>query len=34
MVLSRMANKDQPHRKLTLSPELVIRESAVICRSC
>ncbi len=32
MVVNRMANKDQPHRRLTFTPELVIRESTAACR--
>ncbi|MDR3588958.1 MAG: LacI family DNA-binding transcriptional regulator [Negativicutes bacterium] len=34
LVLNRMTNKDQPHRKVVFSPELVVRDSAAPCRSC
>ncbi len=32
MVVNRMTNMDQPHRRLTFTPELVIRESTTVCR--
>jgi LacI family transcriptional regulator len=32
MVVNRMTNKNQPHRRLTFTPELVIRGSTAACR--